>query len=199
MAIPAPPEAAVFFVGVLAAGQRELALAGDCLAREFGMPARSSPAWPFSATQYYRDELGPEPLRAFFAFPGLFPPDRLAERKLRTNRLEEELARAAGLPLSRPINLDPGYLTPAKLVLASAKNYAHRIYLANGIYAEVTLQYTKGGFKSLPWTFPDFASGKYFAFFRELRAVVHPVCARQFVKMTHTGDSPSLPPACSPP
>lgn len=174
MAATKPAEEAIFLVGVLAAGRRELALAGDGLAREFGLPDRASLAWPFAATDYYRAELGAEPLRAFFAFPGSFPTDHLAERKLVTNRLEIELARSAALSLPRPINLDPGYLTQAKLVLASAKNYSHRIYLRDGIYAEVTLQYTGGRFKSLPWTFPDYASGRYFPFLLELRKTLRP-------------------------
>ncbi len=169
MAVPGPVEPAIFFVGLLAAGRRELAGAAEALGREFGPPDRGSAVWPFDGTDYYREELGPGPVRAFLAFPGAFPPDGLAGRKLLTNRLEKELASSLGGPWPRPVNLDPGYLTPAKLVLASAKNFSHRIYLSDGIYAEVTLQYKKGGFRTLPWTFPDFASGRYDAFFLELR------------------------------
>ncbi len=169
MATPGPAEPALYFVGILAAGRRELALAGEALEREFGRPGRSSLVWRFDNTDYYRDELGPEPIRAFMAFPGRFPPDRLAACKLATNRLERELAQAIAGPWPRPVNLDPGYLTPAKLILASAKNFSHRIYLSDGIFAEVTLQYKKGGFKTLPWTFPDFATGRYDDFFLELR------------------------------
>lgn len=169
MAIPGPAEPAVFFVGLLAAGRRELSEAAIALGREFGPPDRGSAVWPFGCTDYYRAELGTEPVRAFLAFPHKFQPELLAGRKLLTNRLEGELASALGGPLPRPVNLDPGYLTPAKLILASAKNFSHRIYLSDGIYAEITLQYKKGEFKTMPWTFPDFASGRYNAFFLELR------------------------------
>ncbi|MCL2000979.1 MAG: DUF4416 family protein [Planctomycetes bacterium] len=169
MAIPGSAESAVFFVGLLAAGRRELAEAAEALDHELGTPNRGSVVWPFDCTDYYRAELGPTPVRAFLSFPGKFRPDFLAARKLMTNRLEEKLSSRIGGSLPRPVNLDPGYLTSAKLVLASAKNFSHRIYLADGIYAEITLQYRKGGFKTLPWTFPDFASGRYDAFFMELR------------------------------
>lgn len=172
MAIPRPPEKAVFFVGVLAAGPGELAAAAAALEREFGPACLGSLVWPFAHTGYYAEELGDSPLRAFLAFPGLFPTDAVAAAKLATNRMEQELARRLAGPLPRPVNLDPGYLTLAKLVLASAKNYAHRIHLRDSIYAEVTLQYRGGRFHSLPWTFPDFASGRYDRFFLDLRALL---------------------------
>ncbi|MDR1745397.1 MAG: DUF4416 family protein [Planctomycetota bacterium] len=169
MAIPRPPEQALFFVGILASGSRELALAADALEREFGPANSGSRVWAFDNTGYYRDELGPAPIRAFLAWDGLFSSDRIGHRKIATNRLEQELASAAAGDLSRPVNLDPGYLTLAKVVLASAKNYAHRIHLHDSIYAEITLQYKQGCFHVLPWTFPDYASGKYDAFFLGLR------------------------------
>lgn len=90
------------------------------------------------------------------------------------DRNDCQRGRAGALPRSdsgcvaRPINLDPGYLTPAKLVLASAKDFAHRVYLGGGIYAEVTLQY-RGGWQKLDWTFPDYASGRYSAFMTDAR------------------------------
>lgn len=169
MATPGPPEQARFFVGVLAAGLREVRLAGDALAERFGPPDLASPAMAFTSTEYYRDELGPAPLRVFFTFPGLFYPGGLAGVKLTTNTMEEELAARSGGDLPRPVNLDPGYVTPAKLVLASAKNFSHRIYIGSGVYAEITLHYRKGAFHAFPWTFPDYRSGRYDAFFLEVR------------------------------
>ncbi len=169
MAIPRPPEQALFFVGILASGRRELALAADALEREFGPAHSGSRIWAFDNTDYYRDELGPAPVRAFLAWDGLFSSDRVGHRKIASNRLEQELASAVGGAFSRPVNLDPGYLTLAKVVLASAKNYAHRIHLHDSIYAEITLQYKQGRLHALPWTFPDYASGRYDGFFIELR------------------------------
>lgn len=169
MAIPRPPEKAVFFSGILAADAALLPLAREALEREFGPAFLASGVFPFSHTDYYRDELGPSPVRMFLAWPGLYPTENLAAAKLATNALELDSARRAGGPFARPVNLDPGYLTQAKLVLASAKNHAHRIHLRDGIYAEITLQYRAGRFHALPWTFPDFVDGRYHGFFLELR------------------------------
>lgn len=169
MAVPGSPEKAVFFCGVLAADEGLLAVAREGLESLFGRAERASPVFPFLHTDYYRDELGSAPVRMFLAWPGLYPTERVAEAKIATNALEIELARRAGGESARPLNLDPGYLTLAKLVLASAKNYAHRIHLHDNIYAEVTLQYRQGRFHALPWTFPDFADERYHPFFLGLR------------------------------
>lgn len=169
MAIPNANEAALFFTGILAAGRSELALAAQALAEEFGPPHLGSAVWPFDQTDYYRQEIGANPLRAFLAWPEPFATATLADRKLITNRMEIDLAGKIGGPLPRPINLDPGYLTLAKLVLASAKNFAHRIHLRDGIYAETTLLYGQGEFRPLAWTFPDYREKRYHGFFLDLR------------------------------
>lgn len=172
MATPRAPEKALFFVGILASGRRELAAAAAALVDEFGMPDRCSLVWPFDNTGYYLDELGPQPLRAFAAWLPPYGTDDIAAKKIATNAMETTLAGRLGGRFSRPVNLDPGYLTQAKVVLASAKNYAHRIHLRENIYAEVTLQYRGGRLHTLPWTFPDYASGRYDRFFLELRSVL---------------------------
>jgi len=74
-----------------------------------------------------------------------------------------------GAAVTRPLNLDPGYLTEAKLVLASTKDHAHRIYLGRGIYAEVTLHYQNGRWQSHDWTYPDFQRPDYHLFFSQCR------------------------------
>ena len=169
MAVAGKADPAAFFVGILVADAECLRLANSVLEREFGIAADCLPARPFGFTDYYERELGAHPLRAFLAYGTDFPPDRLAGRKLLTNRIEEELAARAETPFPRPVNLDPGYLAPDKLVLASAKDFSHRVYLSDGIYAEVTLQYSGGRFQSLPWTFPDYGSGEYDGFFLRMR------------------------------
>ncbi|MCD8352047.1 MAG: DUF4416 family protein [Planctomycetaceae bacterium] len=169
MATPRFLERALFFCGLLAAGREELAAGADALEREFGPARCGSPVWRFDNTDYYLDELGPQPVRAFLAWEGEVDTTDLARRKLLTNAMEIDLAARFGGPLTRPVNLDPGYLTLAKVVLASAKNYAHRIHLRDGIFAEVTLQYRGGALRTLPWTFPDYGSGRYDRFFLELR------------------------------
>ncbi|MCD8138406.1 MAG: DUF4416 family protein [Planctomycetaceae bacterium] len=169
MATPRFLEQAVFFCGLLAAGRDELAAGAEALVQAFGPARCGSRVWRFDNTEYYRDELGPRPVRAFLAWEGAFDTTDLAQRKLLTNAMEIDLASRLGGALTRPVNLDPGYLTLAKVVLASAKNYAHRIHLRDGIFAEVTLQYRGGRLRPLPWTFPDYGSGRYDGFLLAVR------------------------------
>ena len=117
----------------------------------------------FDNTNYYDSESGFPLSKKFFAFDELISPDDLADIKRFTNALEEELSLHPKALVPRPVNIDPGYLTPAKLVLASMKDFSHRICLDRGVYAEVTLLFNKG-WQTLPWTFPDYASGCYFDF-----------------------------------
>lgn len=160
-----PPAAVTPLLGVLYRDPAVLERALAALAPVLGRPELTSPDWPFTDTTYYDAEMGPGLLRRFVSFaqadPGL-----LAAWKLATNALEDELA--AGKP-GRVINLDPGYLDGSKLVLATTKNLAHRLYLAQGIYAEVTLTYRSGQWQKLPWTFPDYGGGRYFSFFGVVR------------------------------
>lgn len=164
------PETVRFFTGVLAADERCLEAARKRIAALWGEPDLESPHFPFNRTAYYEDEAGAHIIRAFFSFPGDFPREELPARKNSSNALEKSLAaELADTGLPRPVNIDPGYLAREKIVLASCKNYAHRIYLGQGVFGEATLFYRGGKFTSLPWTFPDFLSGDYDAFFYEVR------------------------------
>lgn len=170
MATASQAEPVRFFCGILASDANAMASARQILSAEWGEPDVDSGVMPFDFTDYYREQTGGGILRAFLGFPGDFPPDALAGRKVRANAIEIEMASSLpGHHPPRPVNLDPGYLAPGKMVLASAKDFAHRVYLSDGIYAEVTLQYRQGRFMSLPWTFPDYASGRYDPFFLTLR------------------------------
>src|SRR5262249_32139446 len=137
------------------------------LAAKFGAVDLRSERFPFDQTDYYEREMGTAIERQFLAIEPLIAADALAGIKVETNRLEAELA--AGGALARPVNLDPGYLEQAKVVLASTKNFYHRIQLRDGIYAEVTLHWEGGEWRPFPWTFPDFRGGRYFEFFAALR------------------------------
>src|SRR5262249_42219216 len=92
---------------------------------------------------------------------------------LSANRMETEAARSGRFPQVRPINVDPGYLTLSKLVLASTKDHAHRIHLGRGIHAEVTLAYRDGAWRAQPWTYPDFRSERYRRWLLEAREMLH--------------------------
>ena len=122
----------------------------------------------------HRDRLlrrhdGRRPQEAVSGFEQLIDPAALAEIKRQTNEWEAEYAALGRHPEPRPLNLDPGYITPAKLVLASTKDHAHRIYLRDGIYAEVTLAYRQRQWQPLEWTYPDYRRDDYQRFFSECR------------------------------
>ena len=137
------------------------------LSQEFGPLDHESELLPFDRTTYYAAEFGESLERRFVAFEKLVHPGHLAEIKLLTNALEMEWA----VEGKRRINIDPGYVSHSKLVLATTKNHAHRIYLGQGIYAEVTLHFRDGTFRAWPWTYPDYASPPVIAIFNHIRGL----------------------------
>lgn len=162
------PRPVKLFVGALTSLPALVTQVEDRLSVEFGPMDLQSGPYPFSDTHYYDLEMGTPIERYFFGFSGLNSPEALAAIKIKTNSIEELFA-AENQQVARPVNLDPGYLELAKVVLASTKNFYHRILLSDGIYAEVTLHYENGAWQPLPWTFPDFRSGRYNDFFTRLR------------------------------
>lgn len=149
-----------------------LAWARERAAEHFGPAALTSKPFAFTETDYYTTTMGPDLRKQFFAFAESVDPQVLAEVKRQTNRWEIEYAELADHPELRPLNLDPGYVTLAKLVLASTKDHAHRIYLHDGIYAEVTLGYRRGGWRSFDWTYPDYQREDYQQFFTRCRELL---------------------------
>ncbi len=141
--------------------------AQTALVARFGPADYVSNDLPFGETDYYEGEMGAPLLRRFVAFETLIDPGTLAGIKRFSNEIEEAWSDEG----RRSINLDPGYLAAAKLVLATTKDYAHRIYIGQGIYAEVTLLYRGGTFEALPWTYPDYRSAPYHAILAEIRAL----------------------------
>jgi len=135
---------------------------------EWGTADGESPAFPFDLTDYYEDEMGPGLVRRFLSFGDLVAPGSLPERKVRAIGIEEEMRRAAGAA-GRPVNIDPGYLTASALVMATAKDFAHRIPLGLGIYAHLEFLFTKTGVRTLDWTYPDLRRAPAQAFFRSVR------------------------------
>jgi len=107
--------------------------------------------------------------RKFISFEKLIDPGELGKIKIWTNEVEEIFSNRSDQERPRPINIDPGYVGLSKLVLATTKNYSHRVYLGSGIYGEVTLQYKDGEYKPQPWTYPDYKSEEYLAFFARVR------------------------------
>ncbi|MFC1709434.1 DUF4416 family protein [Candidatus Omnitrophota bacterium] len=139
------------------------------LSKKFGPIDFSTPILDFNHTQYYQDEFGSDLKRRFISFKKLISPDSLWEIKIFTNKLENKFSEDN----KRLINLDPGYLTQAKLVLASTKNFAHRIFIKNGIYQEVTLLFENKTFHPLPWTYPDYQSKEYIDMLIKIREILY--------------------------
>ena len=139
----------------------------------WGPIALESPPFPFDQTSYYDATIGPGLRKTFFAFARPADPAALADWKLTTNAWEQEYAAVAGRAEPRPLNIDPGYIALGKLVLASTKDFVHRIYLGRGIYAEITLYYSKLRWLHHAWTFPDYRSEAYHDFFTQCREYLH--------------------------
>ena len=158
MAHPASPRPVHLFCGVLVRDMEIFVKARALLERRYGAVDFVSPAVPFTFTDYYEREMGKDLLRVLLSFETLVDPGRLVEIKLETNRIEAELTAMREGRLCRTINLDPGYLDSSKVVLATAKTLAHRVYLGQGIYAEVTLTFGHDHCRFFDWTYADYRS-----------------------------------------
>ncbi|WDP86538.1 MAG: DUF4416 family protein [Desulfobacter sp.] len=119
----------------------------------------------FDFTDYYYREMGAPLFRKLVAFKPLIAQDRLASIKIKTNEIEKQHLDGD----LRQVNIDPGYLLSSRFILATGKDYSHRIYIGDQIYADLTLMYTKQGFKTLDWTYPDYASADIFQFLGQVR------------------------------
>jgi len=162
----APP--VKLFVGILSSVDGLFAEAESTLADLYGAVDLRSDLLTFDSTHYYDGEMGAPIWRRFVSFTELIGADRISGIKIETNEVEERY-RTRVHDVSRPLNLDPGYVELSKVVLASTKNFYHRIFLAEGIYGEVTLHYSAGAWHPFPWSFPDFRSGRYHEFFLRVR------------------------------
>ena len=140
------------------------------LTRIFGPTALESPIMPFNHTTYYEAEMGGELLNEFVLFENPIGPDALVDLKLNTNELEREFSRQV-LSINRPVNIDPGYLDHTKLVLATTKDRPHRVYLARGIYAEVTLHFQFGAWQHSAWTYASYRTPEALEFMNAARAL----------------------------
>ena len=170
MAEVRPVEPVKLICGIISADESLMTSAVDEMTSRHGPVDLDSGLFPFDMTDYYAAEMGGNLLRKFVSFERLIDPSDIVVIKLGTNAIEKNMAGEERGVVRRRINLDPGYVTPAKLVLATTKDFAHRIYLGRSIYAEVTLQFSsRGGIRSFPWTYPDFASDRYTSFLQSVR------------------------------
>ena len=135
------------------------------LSKIIGLVDWISPELLFDRTKYYAREMGWPLHRRFISFAQLVPADHLVAIKLKTNGIEEQYRREG----NRLVNIDPGLISPERLILATGKNYVHRVYLSKGIYADLTLIFQKGSFRPVKWTYPDYATPELIGFFNEIR------------------------------
>jgi len=152
-------------IGFIYKDETVFAKAESKLRKRFGGIDFQSPAIDFNYTDYYEPEMGKGLRRRFISFRRLIRMEDLYRIKLYTNRLEARFLSGK----NRLINIDPGYLDLAKLVLASTKDYSHRIYLRKGIFAEITLSYRNNSFSPNDWTYPDYRASEYVAIFNQIR------------------------------
>ncbi len=144
--------------------QMRLSLIEELQAR-YGPVDYTSVDLPFSYTRYYDEEMGTPITRFFLSFLRLIDPGTLARVKSETNTLESRFKESG----KRKVNIDPGLLNLSRFVLASSKDGSHRIPLADGVFAEVTLVYERGGYRPLEWTYPDYRSDEYLAILGDIR------------------------------
>lgn len=161
-----PVEQTLLFAGLLYSRTEYLLAAKERLGAAFGKILSESDEMPWDKSDCYKEEMGWPIKRRFLFFTDRIRPENLPEIKILTNEIEDQMSTNG----KRNINIDPGYLTLSRVVLASTKNYSHRIYLGKGIYAEVTLVHCNGRFQPHIFTYPDFSSSQYIRIFEDARA-----------------------------
>ena len=158
------------FVGLLVSNPTIIPQVEQRVESDFGPVDYRSNVIPFRFTDYYKHEMGSTIDRIFFSFENLIDAEQLPGIKRTTNLIEEEFV-SSSVGVKRPVNLDPGYLEQAKVVLASTKNFYHRMYLGDGIFGEVTMHFQNNAFQFFPWTYPDYQSQEYQEFFMTIRRI----------------------------
>ena len=161
------PHPVKLIVGFIYKDRSTLEKTESILKRHYGSLDFQSKILPFTHTDYYKVEFGPGLKRKFISFKSLIFPQKLAAIKVFTNSIEKKFS----INSRRLINIDPGYIDLPKLVLASAKDFSHRIYIGQGIHAEVTLSYQGKAFKCHEWTFPDYRTPEYIEIFTKIREI----------------------------
>jgi hypothetical protein len=164
-----PTAAALLVVAAFSRHDAALDWARRRLESAHGLVALTSDPFVFDQTSYYEVSMGAGLRKVLWAFERLIDPATLPELKHATNALEQELAGLRTYPEARPLNLDPGYLVAGKFLLATTKDQAHRVYLRDGIFAEVTLHFQAGTFRPWPWTYADYRLDGVIAFLNVAR------------------------------
>jgi hypothetical protein len=156
--------------GIIASDELIFKKAEEHLVHLYSSIDGASSLMNFDFTEYYEKQMGKNLKRKFLSFTQLRSPEKLSEIKLQTNKLEEDIKEELR-ESHRVVNIDPGYLTPSALIMATVKDFAHRIPLRQGIYAHLELLFSKKEVHPLSWTYPDYQTKEYQDFFREVRKI----------------------------
>jgi len=165
MSLPKAPKPAKLVIGLFMKEKLLLDKIATELIDLFGSIDTVSSWFSFDYTNYYEPEMNAPLFRRILTFKELVRQSALAEIKILTNEIESNYSRGK----KRRVNIDPGYMLKERFVLATGKNFSHRIYIGKKIYADLALIYTKGDFKKLPWTYPDYSDQKMLSFLRQVR------------------------------
>jgi len=169
MGIIKEPQSALVFAGLLISDGFDPETISERLVGCFGQIIKRSAPQHFTQTTYYNEEMGDRIMRQWLVFAEPCDPVSLADKKRVTNMIEQENLNEQG---GRQVNIDPGIITMSNVILASTKNYSHRIYLGKGIYGEVTLIYKGKTFSMLDWTYPDYREPPTIEFFNQARMLL---------------------------
>jgi hypothetical protein len=170
MAEPVPFALVKLVCGIIYASKDVLDRSILYLTESFGPIDHVSTVVDFKFTDYYLKQMGEGLKRKFVSFTQTVLPEKLSEIKIRTNEMEKEIKMEFGSD-QRMVNIDPGYMTASALIMATAKDFSHRIALQKGIYAHLELLFGKNEVKILNWTYPDFRTEEYQRFFLEVRKI----------------------------
>jgi hypothetical protein len=155
----------MFFSSVIFGDDRLMAEAEAGMVKALGAVRERTGATLFTHSAYYEPEMGPGLSRCFLLFEPLVARERLVEMKHATNAIEQVLAMGG----KRRVNIDPGYIALEHVVLGTTKGFAHRVYLGQGIFGDLTLMYANNTYRTLEWTYPDYAGGDIIAMFKRWR------------------------------
>ena len=165
-----PHRPVLLFFAIFSGNESALQWTRDAIETRFGKIALQSEYFEFTQTDYYAASMGTSLKKQLLAVEKLVDPADLAEIKHQTNTWEQDYADIDTVAsVDRPLNIDPGYLTLAKLVLATTKDRDHRIYIGKGMYAEVTLHFQAKQWSQRPWTYPDYMTDEYHTFLNQCR------------------------------
>ena len=169
------PKPAKLIISMITSDKCLFSLYKEELIKRFGEVDIESNTQPFNFTDYYKEEFGKNLIQKLFTFSTLIRQDELAEIKIITNSLENNIIiidkniKKNITHHKRKINLDPGYITLNKYILASTKNGPSRIYLNQGIYAEITLRFINKSFVPCEYTYPNYKTNEYINFLNSVR------------------------------